>query len=82
MKNVAKVARKVVVAVVAIPMFILGLVLIPLPGPGLVICFISLLLLSSEFEWARKRYEPIRAKINKILDDYKQKQKDIKEKYK
>ena len=52
----------------------MGIVLIPLPGPGLVVCFLALLVLSSEFEWAAKYYDKARAAIVKLWQDSKDRQ--------
>lgn len=46
--------RKLVVLAIGLPLLALGIVLIPVPGPGLLICFAAFLILSIEFSWARK----------------------------
>lgn len=43
---------RVVVAVVGLAVVALGLVLVPLPGPGWLIVFLGLGILASEFAWA------------------------------
>lgn len=45
--------RKVVVSVIGSTVLILGLVLILLPGPAFIVIPIGLLILASEFAWAR-----------------------------
>lgn len=42
------------VAVVGSLVVLLGIVLIPLPGPGWLIVFLGLTLLGSEYHWARR----------------------------
>lgn len=37
-----------------------GIAALVLPGPGLLMLFAGLLLLSREYEWARRRVEPVR----------------------
>ena len=39
---------------------VLGLAALVLPGPGLVLLVIGVALLSREYEWARRRLEPLR----------------------
>ena len=38
-------------------LLLIGIVLIPLPGPGVLICFIALLVLSWGFDWAKTYVE-------------------------
>jgi uncharacterized protein (TIGR02611 family) len=47
-------AYRLVVGVVGGGITILGLVLIPAPGPGWLIVFLGLAILASEFEWAAR----------------------------
>ena len=46
-------ARKIVVAVIGGTIVLIGIALLVLPGPGMVIIPIGLLILASEFAWAR-----------------------------
>ena len=46
-------AKRVIVFVVGGTVLVCGLVLLVLPGPGLVVIFLGLTLLASEFVWAR-----------------------------
>jgi uncharacterized protein (TIGR02611 family) len=66
-----KLVRKFVAAVVGFPLLILGIVLIPIPGPGLLICFLALLILSLEFDFANSHYEKAKAGIKRIYDEAK-----------
>ncbi|MFC6235355.1 TIGR02611 family protein [Leucobacter soli] len=45
---------KVIVTVIGVAVIIIGLILVPLPGPGWLIVFIGLTILGSEFHWARR----------------------------
>lgn len=47
-------ARKVVVAVVGATVLGLGVLMLFLPGPGLVTMFVGLTILAAEFAWARR----------------------------
>ncbi|WP_449278305.1 TIGR02611 family protein [Leucobacter sp. GX24907] len=48
------VVYKVLVTVIGGAIIILGLVLVPLPGPGWLIVFIGMTVLGSEYHWARR----------------------------
>ncbi len=47
------IARKIVVGVIGGTIVLIGIVMIALPGPGSVVIPIGLLVLASEFAWAR-----------------------------
>ena len=53
MSFIYKYLRKAAVAIAGVALLVLGIVLIPLPGPGFLVIFAGLLVLSIEFEWAR-----------------------------
>lgn len=46
--------RKLVVGVAGGAVVLLGLILIPLPGPGIPVVIAGIMLLSTEFAWAHK----------------------------
>lgn len=56
----------VFVAVVGLVMVIGGLILVPLPGPGWLIVFIGLAVLSTEFIWAKRLTTWARAQLNRF----------------
>jgi len=68
MKRTIRYARKTLVVIVSLPIFILGLILIPLPGPGLLVCLLALFILSLEFDFAKVYVERIKAELKKIWD--------------
>ncbi len=72
MNKTARSARKLIVSLIGIPLFILGIVLIPIPGPGLLLSFLALLLLSVEFEWAAKKLEIVKKEFKKIYQAAKE----------
>lgn len=74
MSKTVKGLRKVLALVIGVPVFILGLILIPLPGPGILVCFLGLLILSMEFEWAAKHRDRAKAELKKIVDQSKSQQ--------
>ena len=66
MKFAISVIRKIVIAAVGIPVFIIGIILIPAPGPGLMVCFLGLFILSLEFEWAQKHRDKAKHELSKL----------------
>ncbi len=58
----ARLGRRIVVTVLGVAVLILGIVLLALPGPGVLIIALGFLILSSEYEWARRRFELARDK--------------------
>lgn len=49
-----RVLYRTIVAVVGASLALLGLVLVPLPGPGWLVVFLGLAVLGTEFAWARR----------------------------
>lgn len=45
---------KVIVTILGAAVVIIGLILVPLPGPGWLIVFIGLTILGTEYHWARR----------------------------
>ena len=58
-------AKRIVLEVVGWLLVVVGLAAIPLPGPGLLILFGGLVLLSQQYEWAEKRVEPVKQRAVK-----------------
>jgi uncharacterized protein (TIGR02611 family) len=56
-------AVKLAVAIVGSAVVLLGLALVPLPGPGWLIVFGGLAILSIEFVWARRLLDWVRARV-------------------
>jgi uncharacterized protein (TIGR02611 family) len=57
MKHSVKYIRKVVIGLVGGLVLIIGLILIPLPGPGFLVVFLGVFILSLEFEWFKPHVE-------------------------
>lgn len=57
-------SKKVLVAIVGGIVVLVGLVLVPYPGPGWLIVFAGLAILSSEFEFAAKALKYARGKYD------------------
>ncbi len=54
---------RIVVGVVGTAVIVLGVVLLPLPGPGWLVIFAGLAILASEFEWAARLLDFARDKV-------------------
>lgn len=54
MKRVLKHSKRVAIAIVGGCIVLLGIVMIPYPGPGWVVVFTGLAVLSTEFDWAQR----------------------------
>ena len=75
MNKAYKAARKVVIAVAGFLVVGIGIILIPLPGPGILVMLAGLAILSLEFEWAEKRLLYFRNKLNKVIEQARSKKK-------
>lgn len=49
-----QVVYKTLVTIIGAVVIVVGLILVPLPGPGWLIVFIGLTVLGSEYHWARR----------------------------
>jgi uncharacterized protein (TIGR02611 family) len=58
-----EVAYRVAVAILGFAIIVTGLALIPLPGPGWLIVFAGLAVLSTEFAWAERLLHYARSKV-------------------
>lgn len=74
-RNSYNLARKIAIAIVGGCVFVLGLILIPLPGPGLLVCFAGLFILSLEFEWVKPHMERSKSEVKKVIKKAKAIQK-------
>jgi uncharacterized protein (TIGR02611 family) len=66
-----KLIRKILAGIIGFPLLILGIILIPIPGPGLLVCFIALFILSLGFDWANKYLDRAKSALRKIYDEAK-----------
>ncbi len=62
-RRTSRLVYKIVVGVVGVAVTVLGLVLVPLPGPGWLIVIIGLAILASEFEPARRVLDFVRERV-------------------
>lgn len=56
---------------IGFPLLIVGLILIPLPGPGVLLCFVALFVLSLGFDWAGKYLDKCKTVLRKIYTEAK-----------
>lgn len=61
-------AYRLVVGVLGGAVTVLGLFLIPAPGPGWLVVFLGLAILASEFEWARRLLDYARYQVGRWTD--------------
>lgn len=59
--------RKAGVAVAGIVVILIGIPMIPLVGPGWLVVFTGLAILSSEFEWAGRLRDRIRDRFRSLM---------------
>lgn len=59
-----KKTRRVLVGFLGWVVLLLGIVMIPYPGPGWVVVFIGLSILATEFDWARDLHDYARGKYD------------------
>jgi uncharacterized protein (TIGR02611 family) len=85
MKNnnrLLKQVHRLVVLLVGLPLLGVGIILIPVPGPGLLLSFLALLILSSAFQWPRPYIERTKKHLRKLIALAREKEARINEKYK
>jgi uncharacterized protein (TIGR02611 family) len=71
MKKVYRLARKLVIAAVGFIVVGIGIILIPLPGPGLLVMFAGLFILALEFEWANRHKQRVQRQLKKVVEKSK-----------
>lgn len=68
MSKPVKYVRKIVYGIVGVTLVIIGAALLVLPGPGLLVIFAGLFVLSLEFEWAKPHVEKLRGKMQAVTN--------------
>lgn len=71
MRATLKALRKILVFIIGMFVVGLGIVLIPAPGPGLLVIVGGLLILSLEFEWAERYLHRARNELHSITEKVK-----------
>lgn len=72
MKILIKSARKIGVTVAGIILLAVGALLLVLPGPGILVIILGLIVLSWEYEWAKHHLHKARRAQNRAIDKIKQ----------
>lgn len=68
MNRVKKSGRKIGVALLGFPVIAVGIILLFLPGPGLLVIAAGLAILSLEFEFAERYLKTVRKKIEQAAE--------------
>ncbi len=68
-KTTLRTAQRVVVGVVGATVLLLGVAMLVLPGPGLIAIPFGLVILSSEFVWARRWLRRVRSLVPALVED-------------
>lgn len=63
-----RIIRQTWVTIAGLGVILIGLVLLPLPGPGLLIIIAGLAILGTEFDWARRIMEPMKRRLEQAKD--------------
>lgn len=68
MGAVKKSARKIAVAIAGFVVLIAGIIMLVVPGPGILVIILGLLILSTEYEWAKGYLDRAKAAQKKALE--------------
>jgi ABC-type phosphate/phosphonate transport system permease subunit len=79
MKRTVLILKKMLAFFVGIPLLILGIILIPLPGPGVITTIAALFILSFGFDAAKPHLARFKAIVKPLIDDFKEKLEKLKE---
>lgn len=63
-------ARRVVTIVIGFTVLLLGVVMLALPGPGMVTIVLGLAILGTEFIWAKRLYKRFEDGANNIKNSF------------
>jgi hypothetical protein len=61
--------RRLLLEILGWLLVVLGVAALVLPGPGLLLLFLGLALLSRQYEWARRRLDPVRLRALRSAAD-------------
>ena len=67
-RSIWKLLRKSFIFIIGVAVFIVGIILIPLPGPGFLVMFAGLAILAIEFEWAQRHHQRVKNTAKKVSD--------------
>jgi uncharacterized protein (TIGR02611 family) len=63
--RIGRVVRRVAVTIAGAVVIAVGIVLLPLPGPGWLVIFAGLGILGTEYEWARRLLSRVRRQVTR-----------------
>lgn len=72
MKTTVRAAKKIIIFIAGVIVILCGIVLLVIPGPGLLVMFVGLLILSLEFEWAKKWRDEAKKRLREMNDKVRQ----------
>jgi uncharacterized protein (TIGR02611 family) len=72
MQRIKRHTKKILVGLLGFTVLLIGLVLIPYPGPGWLIVFAGLAILATEFEFASRILDTLRTKYDQWTEWLKQ----------
>jgi tellurite resistance protein TerC len=61
-------AKRIGVLVVGLALLVVGILMLVLPGPGVLVTMAGLALLATEYEWARRLLARVRQHARRITD--------------
>lgn len=73
MRATLKAIKKGGVFLLGVIVLVAGLILLVIPGPGLLVIIAGLLILSTEFDWAKRYLHQARQKLKEVKDSVKAK---------
>jgi tellurite resistance protein TerC len=73
MRRVVKTFRKIGVILIGFPTIAVGIALLVLPGPGLLVIALGLVILSLEFDWAGRYLDKVKQTQAKAIEKAKAK---------
>lgn len=68
MRFVPKFIRKIAIVIAGALLMLIGVILIPLPGPGVLVIVFGLFVLSLEFEWADRYFQRLKAVQKRVIE--------------
>jgi uncharacterized protein (TIGR02611 family) len=63
--RVGRIVRRVAVTIAGVAVIVIGIALLPLPGPGWLVIFGGLGILGTEYEWARRLLSQVRRLVTR-----------------
>ncbi|MBX4191124.1 PGPGW domain-containing protein [Candidatus Saccharibacteria bacterium] len=70
-------ARKSIITIVGFLILIAGVILLVLPGPGILVIILSLIILSWEYEWAGRQLHRARNAQKRTLEKVREKKNNF-----